>query len=76
MRSDVPEAFQGRGARFVRRHPLIDELANAHFEVKGELGVHLPLHRDAPEPPPELASEPAQHWHVSASRRAPWRRRS
>jgi hypothetical protein len=40
----VAEALEGRGARVVRVIPCLEELADAHLEVKGELGVDLPLH--------------------------------
>jgi hypothetical protein len=35
--AQVAEPLEGRGARVVRGHPLLEELADAHLEMKGEL---------------------------------------
>ena len=82
---DVAEAPDRFLARCVRAHPALDELADAHLDVEGELGVDLVVDARPPEPRAQPLAEghdegrstletPAENLAHSAVSAASWRR--
>jgi hypothetical protein len=50
---EIAEARERRAARLFRRHAARDILADAHFEVKGDLVGDLVFHLRLPQPRPQ-----------------------
>ena len=60
---DVPEPPNRGLARLGRMHPLFDELARAHLDVKGELRVDFVFDAGSPE----TRAEPLSELHAGSS---------